>query len=197
MCLSSSSAIKTKIKRKKTSPRKTRKNRSRLSFSSETNKTRGNYLIKKRTKIFSSLFRFKGKRTTFNDLAAVCEKNFYKLAVIAENHRIAVVRSFDTAQIQLKSLKMFFGKRLVSQITTESLNDGYAGAKLFSMAVLARANRQALADARKEKRKQTVGRTAFGIARMFRDGKQSNTPSAVLRVRELRRNKRAANRNCF
>jgi integrase len=64
-----------------------------------------------------------GERMTFNDLAAVCEKNFYKPAVIVEGRKIAGVRSFQTVQIQLKILKMFFGKRLVRQITTESLND--------------------------------------------------------------------------
>ncbi len=37
-----------------------------------------------------------GERMTFNDLAAVCEKNFYKPAVIVEGRKIAGVRSFQT-----------------------------------------------------------------------------------------------------
>lgn len=64
-----------------------------------------------------------GERMTFNDLTAVCEKNFYKPAVIVEGRKIAGVRSLQTALNQIRILKSFFGKRLISQITTESLND--------------------------------------------------------------------------
>ncbi len=64
-----------------------------------------------------------GERMTFIQLAAFCEKAFYKPAEIVEGRKIAGVRSFETVQYQLKSLKKFFGKRLIRHITTESLFD--------------------------------------------------------------------------
>lgn len=64
-----------------------------------------------------------GERMTFADLVVVCEKNFYQPAVIVEGRKIAGVRSYNTAQIQLSNLKKFFGKRLIKGITTESLTD--------------------------------------------------------------------------
>lgn len=64
-----------------------------------------------------------GERMTFDALAAICEKNFYKPAVIVEGRKISGVRAYKTAQGQLTMLKRFFGKRLIRQITTESLTD--------------------------------------------------------------------------
>ncbi len=64
-----------------------------------------------------------GERMTFNDLAAVCQKNFYKPAVIVEGRKIAGVRAYKTVEGQINMLKRFFGKRLIRQITTESLTD--------------------------------------------------------------------------
>ncbi|MBS1796794.1 MAG: site-specific integrase [Acidobacteria bacterium] len=64
-----------------------------------------------------------GERMTFDDLVSICEKNFYKPAVIVEGRKIAGVRSIQTVQTQLTVLKKFFGNRLIRQITTESLTD--------------------------------------------------------------------------
>lgn len=64
-----------------------------------------------------------GERMTFDALAALCEKNFYKPAVIVEGRKISGVRAYKTAQGQLNMLKRFFGKRLIRQITTESLTE--------------------------------------------------------------------------
>lgn len=64
-----------------------------------------------------------GKRMNFIDLVAIAEKNFYKSAEIIEGRKVAGVRSLETVQNQLKMLKKFFGKRLIRQITTESLTD--------------------------------------------------------------------------
>lgn len=64
-----------------------------------------------------------GERMTFDDLKTICERHFYKPAVIVEGRKIAGVRSHQTFQIQLRILAEFFGKRLIRQITTESLDD--------------------------------------------------------------------------
>jgi integrase len=64
-----------------------------------------------------------GERMTFDELAGICEKNFYKPAVIVEGRKITGVRAYKTVQGQLAMLKKFFGKRLIRQITTESLTD--------------------------------------------------------------------------
>lgn len=64
-----------------------------------------------------------GERMTFDDLAGVCESNFYKPAVIVEGRKIAGVRAYKTVEGQINMLKKFFGKRLIKQITTESLTD--------------------------------------------------------------------------
>ncbi len=64
-----------------------------------------------------------GERMTFNDLAAICEKNFYQPAEFAEGRKISGVRSPITAKSQLDVLRKFFGKRLLRGITTESLYD--------------------------------------------------------------------------
>jgi integrase len=64
-----------------------------------------------------------GERMTFNDLAAICEKNFYQPAEFAEGRKISGVRSFVTAKAFLNVLRQFFGKRLLREIMTESLFD--------------------------------------------------------------------------
>ena len=64
-----------------------------------------------------------GERMTFENLADICEKNFYKPAVIIEGRKVDGVRSHKTAEGQIKNLKKFFGKRLIRQLTTESLTD--------------------------------------------------------------------------
>ncbi len=64
-----------------------------------------------------------GERMTFNDLAAICEKNFYHSAEFAEGRKISGVRSVVTAKAQLNVLQKFFGKRPLREITTESLYD--------------------------------------------------------------------------
>ena len=64
-----------------------------------------------------------GERMTFNDLAGICEKNFYQPAEFAEGRKISGVRSAVTAKSQLDILRKFFGKRLLRGITTESLYD--------------------------------------------------------------------------
>lgn len=62
-----------------------------------------------------------GERMTFDDLANVCMKNFYQPAVIVEGRKVAGVRSHQTAKIQTNTFRKFFGKRLIRQITAESL----------------------------------------------------------------------------
>ncbi len=64
-----------------------------------------------------------GTRMTFNDLAAICEKNFYQSAEFAEGRKISGVRSFNTAKGQLNILRKFFRVRPLREITTESLFD--------------------------------------------------------------------------
>ncbi|MEJ7862153.1 MAG: site-specific integrase [Pyrinomonadaceae bacterium] len=64
-----------------------------------------------------------GTRMTFNDLAVICEKNFYQPAEFAEGRKISGVRSVSTATFQLGILKKFFGKRPLREITTESIFD--------------------------------------------------------------------------
>jgi integrase len=64
-----------------------------------------------------------GERMTFEQLSDICEKSFYKPAVIVEGRKVAGLRSSITVAGQLKVLKKFFGKRLIKEITTESLTD--------------------------------------------------------------------------
>ncbi len=64
-----------------------------------------------------------GERMTFENLADLCVKNFYKPAVIIEGRKVDGVRSHKTAEGQISNLKKFFGKRLIRQLTTESLTD--------------------------------------------------------------------------
>src|SRR5687768_17054404 len=60
-----------------------------------------------------------GERMTFNDLAVICERNFYQPAEFAEGRKISGVRSVDTAKAQLNVLQKFFSKRPLREITTE------------------------------------------------------------------------------
>ena len=64
-----------------------------------------------------------GERMTFSQLSDICEKTFYKPAVIIEGRKVAGIRSSVTVVGQIKVLKKFFGKRLIKEITTESLID--------------------------------------------------------------------------
>lgn len=64
-----------------------------------------------------------GERMTFNQLADICERLFYKPAEVIEGRKIAGIRSVDQVKAQLKNLRLFFGKRLIREITTESLTD--------------------------------------------------------------------------
>lgn len=64
-----------------------------------------------------------GERMTFNDLADVCERMFYKPAMIVEGRKISGVRSLDPALSQIKVLRGFFGARQIRLITTENLAD--------------------------------------------------------------------------
>ncbi len=64
-----------------------------------------------------------GERMTFNDLAVICEKNFYQPAEFAEGRKISGVRSVVTAKAQLNVLQSFFGGRPLREITTASLSD--------------------------------------------------------------------------
>jgi hypothetical protein len=46
-----------------------------------------------------------GERMTFNDLATICEKNFYQSAEFAEGRKISGVRSVNTAKAQLEQIR--------------------------------------------------------------------------------------------
>ena len=50
-------------------------------------------------------------------------RTFYKPAVISDGRKIDGVRSVDTVERQIRTLNEFFGKRLIRQITSESLVD--------------------------------------------------------------------------
>lgn len=64
-----------------------------------------------------------GERMTFNDLVKACKKIFYKPAEIFQGKKVAGVRSFESIEYQLTTLSNFFGKRLLIEITEESLVD--------------------------------------------------------------------------
>lgn len=64
-----------------------------------------------------------GERMTFNQLADVAERNFYKEATIVEGRKVSGIRSYEKTKPHLNNLKKFFGRRLIRQITTESLTD--------------------------------------------------------------------------
>lgn len=62
-----------------------------------------------------------GERMTFDHLADVCEGIFYKPAVLVDGRKIDGVRSIVSVKAQINNLRAFFGKRLITEITTESL----------------------------------------------------------------------------
>lgn len=64
-----------------------------------------------------------GERMTYNQLADICEKLFYGPAVIHQGRKVSGVRSVKPVKSQIKHLRKFFGKRLIKEITTESLTD--------------------------------------------------------------------------
>lgn len=64
-----------------------------------------------------------GERMTFNQLADICERTFYKKAEIAEGRKVAGIRSIHSVKPQIDNLRRFFGSRLIKEITTESLID--------------------------------------------------------------------------
>ena len=64
-----------------------------------------------------------GERMTFNQLADVSERNFYKAAEIVQGRKISGIRSIVTVKGQINVLRSFFGKRLIKDLTTESIVD--------------------------------------------------------------------------
>ncbi len=64
-----------------------------------------------------------GERMTFNQLADICERTFYKPAEIAQGRKVAGIRSIHSVKPQIDNLRLFFGSRLVKDLTTESLID--------------------------------------------------------------------------
>lgn len=62
-----------------------------------------------------------GERMTFNQLADICERNFYKPAEIVDGKRIAGIRSIAGLKPQINNLRKFFGNRPIKELTTESL----------------------------------------------------------------------------
>lgn len=64
-----------------------------------------------------------GERMTFEYLTEICQKIFYKPAEIVEGRKIAGVRSYRSIELFIRTLNKFFGKRLIREITTESLFD--------------------------------------------------------------------------
>ncbi len=64
-----------------------------------------------------------GERITFIQLADISERIFYKPAEIVQGRKIAGIRSIITVRGQINKLKTFFGKRLIKDLTTESIND--------------------------------------------------------------------------
>lgn len=64
-----------------------------------------------------------GERMTFEQLTETCKKVFYKPAEIVEGRKIAGVRSYRSIELFIRTLNKFFGKRMIREITTESLFD--------------------------------------------------------------------------
>ena len=64
-----------------------------------------------------------GERITFNQLATISEKNFYKAAEIVQGRKVSGIKSIVTVKGQIKTLCSFFGIRLIKDITTEGLTD--------------------------------------------------------------------------
>lgn len=64
-----------------------------------------------------------GERMTFEQLTQQALSTFYKAAIIVDGRKIDGVRAHKTVTGQIARLNEFFGKRLIQQITTESLID--------------------------------------------------------------------------
>lgn len=64
-----------------------------------------------------------GDKMTFDMVSAICQKHFYKPAVIVEGRKIAGVKSYRTVKGHLTMLGEFFGPRMIRHITPESLID--------------------------------------------------------------------------
>lgn len=64
-----------------------------------------------------------GEKMTFARLTEVCCKAFYKPATIENGVKTEGVRSFASIKSALKNLNVYFGKRRIGEITTESLFD--------------------------------------------------------------------------
>ncbi len=64
-----------------------------------------------------------GERMTFGRLTEICCKQFYKPAVIENGVKTEGVRSFASIKSALKNLNLYYGKRRIGEITTESLFD--------------------------------------------------------------------------
>jgi integrase len=64
-----------------------------------------------------------GDKMKFDDLANHCEKHFYKPAVYADGRRVEGVRSLLSARSHMKSLRLFFGKRLLRTISNTTLRE--------------------------------------------------------------------------
>lgn len=64
-----------------------------------------------------------GERMTFNQLADICERAFYKPAEIVQGRKVSGIRSIASVKPQIDNLRLFFGSRLIKEITTESLID--------------------------------------------------------------------------
>lgn len=64
-----------------------------------------------------------GEKMTFARLTEVCCKAFYKPATIENGVKTEGVRSIASIRSALKNLNLYFGKRRIGEITTESLFD--------------------------------------------------------------------------
>lgn len=64
-----------------------------------------------------------GERMTFNQLVDICERIFYRSAEIIEGRKVAGIRSIAGLKPQINNLRLFFGKRLIKELTTESLTE--------------------------------------------------------------------------
>ncbi len=63
------------------------------------------------------------ERMTFAELAAYCEKHYYKAAQYQDEHKIAGVRGLATAKGQIKVLRESFGKMRLRRITYADIRD--------------------------------------------------------------------------
>lgn len=62
-----------------------------------------------------------GEKMTFLQLAEICRETIHQPAIIIQGRKIAGIKTYDTVQCHLVSLKKFFGERLIREITTENL----------------------------------------------------------------------------